>query len=578
MRRLRAASSLLSLFSKPKLSSQNTLPFLHSLPSTSRSDLKPPITFPKCPRLFQTLSQSTPPLESLKSQDKLLLAFKSLDSSSKVDSFSSNELVKALDLTIRALEIFERDEGGSISVAKALRLLGLISCKLKKFGDSLESLNTAVVILDRLEKEGFNDSEIRAVSLMVYLQLVETNSEMGRKWDTLTSLKRVFQLRKSIFDPNSPEMGAAYKDLCEAYAVVLDFKEALPLILKALEIFEVNYGCDSVEVARVRQLLSVIYVGLDENDKALEQIEFAKGIFTCLELEDDLLNLLVEEANIKISMGGFSEAIEILKSVIQRVGKESKIRAFVFVSMAKALCSQEKFGEAKRCLEIACGVLDKFESVDSSKVFDTYAEISMIYEIMNEFETALSLMERTLAMVSKSPREQHLEGSISARMGWLLLLTGRAERAIPYLERGEQRLKDSFGEMHFGLGFVSKHLGQAYMEVGRPAHAVQVLATAYNILSRWFGPKHEDSIDACQSLANAYATKASSSSIDTKQGHYASAMEFQQRVITAWESCGPNATDELREAHRLFEQLKKKALGSPSAVYPANALPLSQCR
>lgn len=65
---------------------------------------------------------------------------------------------------------------------------------------------------------------------------------------------------------------------------------------------------------------------------------------------------------------------------------------------------------------------------------------------------------------------------------------------------------------------------------------------------------------------------------DTSQSLYASAMDFQQRVIEAWESHGPSASDELREAYRLLEQLKRKAQGSRTAVYPANALPLSVCK
>ena len=45
-------------------------------------------------------------------------------------------------------------------------------------------------------------------------------------------------------------------------------------------------------------------------------------------------------------------------------------------------------------------------------------------------------------------------------------------------------------------------------------------------------------------------------------------MEFQQRVIDAWENHGLNAKDELREAHRLLEQLKKKAHGSSPLSLP----------
>ncbi|CAA2959882.1 KINESIN LIGHT CHAIN-RELATED 1 [Olea europaea subsp. europaea] len=105
----------------------------------------------------------------------------------------------------------------------------------------------------------------------------------------------------------------------------------------------------------------------------------------------------------------------------------------VFTSMAKALCNQEKFADSKRCLEIAYGILDKKES-SSLNVAEAFMEISMQYETMNEFETAISLLKRTVAMLEKLPQKQHSVGSVSARIGWLLLLTGKVEEAIPYLE------------------------------------------------------------------------------------------------------------------------------------------------
>lgn len=55
-------------------------------------------------------------------------------------------------------------------------------------------------------------------------------------------------------------------------------------------------------------------------------------------------------------------------------------------------------------------------------------------------------------------------------------------------------------------------------------------------------------------------------------------MDFQQQVVDGWEAQGPSAADEVREAHRLLEQLKKKAQGSRSAVFPANSLPLPPSR
>lgn len=54
---------------------------------------------------------------------------------------------------------------------------------------------------------------------------------------------------------------------------------------------------------------------------------------------------------------------------------------------------------------------------------------------------------------------------------------------------------------------------------------------------------------------------------------YVLAAEFQQQVIDAWASHGASAEDELGEARRLLEELKKKARDA-SANVPMKALPL----
>ena len=40
---------------------------------------------------------------------------------------------------------------------------------------------------------------------------------------------------------------------------------------------------------------------------------------------------------------------------------------------------------------------------------------------------------------------------------------------------------------------------------------------------------------------------------------YSLAVEFQQQVIKAWDNHGDSAKDELKEAKRLFEELRLKA-------------------
>ncbi|XP_072995086.1 protein KINESIN LIGHT CHAIN-RELATED 2-like [Typha latifolia] len=594
----RASPSLLSYLLKSKLSSRN----LSRLPFSSRSlsPFPPQNLFPKYPsRSLQTSSYSAPTLsprqrklkektdleeafESATTTDEILAAFEALESSldandaklglaclkvgQHLDSIGYEDHEKVLSFGLRALKILDCDGGSSISVAMTLHLVGSTSYELKRFNDSLGFLNRANRILATLESESSCDFDVRPVSHAVQLQLANTKTAMGRREEALVNLRRCLELKEAILEPDSRELGVGCRDLAEAYAAVLNFKEALPLCLKALEIHQEKLGQNSVEVAHDRRLLGVIYTGLEEHAKALEQNELSQKVLKSWGMGSDLLHAEIDAANIQIALGKYEEAINTLKGVASQTDKESETRALVFISMAKALSNQEKVADSKRCLAMACGVLEKKESVSPARVTEAYVEISSLYESMNEFETAISLLKKCLEMLEKLPQEQHMEGNVSAKIGWLLLLTGKVSQAIPYLEGAAERMKESFGPKHFGVGYIYNNLGAAYMEMDRPQSAAQMFALAKDIMDVSLGPHHADSIEASQSLANAYSAI----------GSYALALEFQKQVVDAWGSHGPSARDELKQATRLYEQLKKKALASLSGAIAEDEPPQPQ--
>ncbi|KAH7517361.1 hypothetical protein FEM48_Zijuj09G0055500 [Ziziphus jujuba var. spinosa] len=515
--------------------------------------------------------------ESAKTTDAMLKAFKDMES-----SFQERELGLAslkvglkldqegedpeniLSFANRALNALDKDDKPSLMVAMALQLLGSANYSLKRFSDSLGYLGRANRILGRLEEEGFNVEDLRPVLHAVQLELANVKMAMGRREEALANLRKCLEIKEMTLEEDSRELGKANRDLAEAYVSVLNFKEALSYCTKALEIHKKRLGQNSVEVAHDRRLLGVIYTGLEEHEKALEQNQLSQKVLKNWGLSSDLLHAEIDAANMQIAIGKYDEAINTLKDVVNQTDKESETRALVFISMGKALSSQDKFADSKRCLEIACGILDKKEKISPLEVADAYSEISMQYETMNEFETAISLLKRALSLLERLPQEQHSEGSVSARIGWLLLLTGKVQQAVPYLESAVERLKESFGSKHFGVGYIYNNLGAAYLELNRPQSAAQMFAIAKDIMDVSVGPHHADSIEACQNLAKAYGA----------MGSHALAIEFQQRVVEAWESHGPSGHDELREAHRLLEQLKNKARGASTNELPTKALPL----
>ncbi|RID66771.1 hypothetical protein BRARA_D01887 [Brassica rapa] len=454
----------------------------------------------------------------------------------------------------------------NLLTAMALQLMGSANYGLKRFSDGLGYLNRANRILVKLEKDGDCVVEdVRPVLHAVHLELANVKNAMGRREEAIENLKKSLEIKEMAFEEGSKEMGAANRSLADAYVAVLNFNEALPYALKALEIHKKELGSNSAEVAQDRRVLGVIYSGLEQHDKALEENRLSQRVLKNWGMKGELIRAEIDAANMKVALGRYDEAIDVLRRVVEGTDEGSEMRGMVFISMSKALVNQQKFAEAKRCLEMACEVLEKKEGCSPVEVAEAYSEVAMQYESMNEFEVAISLLQKTLGILERLPQEQHSEGSVAARIGWLLLFSGRVSQAVPYLESAAERLKESFGAKHFGVGYVYNNLGAAYLELGRPQSAAQMFAVAKDIMDVSLGPNHVDSIDACQNLSKAYAG----------MGNYSLAVEFQQQVIKAWNNHGDSAKDELKEAKRLFEELRLKARGGVSTdKVPTKALPL----
>jgi len=473
---------------------------------------------PSRQRKIMEKSQLEETFESAETTEEMLKAFSSMEkvfeerelglASLKIGlklDHEGEDPEKALSFANRALKALDKDDTSpSLPVAMCLQLLGSVNFRLKRFSDSLGYLNRANRVLGRLQDEGLGVDDVRPVLHAVQLELANVKNAMGRREEALENLRKCLEIKEMTFEEDSGELGKANRDLAEAYVAVLNFKEALPYCLKALEIHAKGLGQNSVEVAHDRKLLAIVYSGLEEHEEALEQNVLAQRILKNWNLNADLLRAEIDAANMMIALGRYDEAVGTLNGVVHQTEKDSETRALVLVSMAKALCNQEKFAECKRCLEVSLGILDKRERISPVEVAEAYSEISMQYETMNEFETAILLLKRTLALLEKQPQEQHSEGSVSARIGWLLLLTGKVQKAIPYLESAAERLKDSFGPKHFGVGYIYNNLGAAYLELERPQSAAQMFAVAKDIMDVSLGPHHADTIEACQNLSKAY--------------------------------------------------------------------------
>ncbi|WZZ54789.1 hypothetical protein YC2023_054896 [Brassica napus] len=340
-------------------------------------------------------------------------------------------------------------------------------------------------------------------------------------------------------------MGEANRSLADAYVAVLNFNEALPYALKALEIHKKELGSNFAEVAQDRRVLGVIYSGLEQHDKALEENRLSQRVLKNWGMKGELIRAEIEAANMKVVLGRYDKAIDVLRRVVDGTDEGSEMRSMVFISMSKALVNQQKFAESKRCLEMACGILEKKEGSSPVEVAEAYSEVAMQYESMNEFEVAISLLQKTLGILERLPQEQHSEGSVAARIGWLLLFSGRVSRAVPYLESAAERLKESFGAKHFGVGY---------------------MFTTTSALLIW----NSGDLSPLRRCLLLQKTLWMFRLVRTTLIRSMLVRIFQ-RLMPEWETL----KDELKKAKRLFEELRLKARGGVSTdKVPTKALPL----
>ncbi|GLJ42587.1 hypothetical protein SUGI_0882780 [Cryptomeria japonica] len=212
-------------------------------------------------------------MESVFGEDDKRLGMACLRMGQELESAGENPET-ILAYANRALRNLEKDDNGSIALATFLYLLGSVHYALEKFDESLGYLNRAIGIFENEHSQFQNAPIVHDIQSL----LGDVKTALGRREEALRNYIRSLELKEELLEPGHPQLASLSKKVAEAYVAVLNFKEALTLCLKALDIDRKHLGENSVEVATDHRLLAVIYAGLGEYEKALEQNETAKRV------------------------------------------------------------------------------------------------------------------------------------------------------------------------------------------------------------------------------------------------------------------------------------------------------------
>ncbi|KAF9686855.1 hypothetical protein SADUNF_Sadunf02G0033000 [Salix dunnii] len=185
----------------------------------------------------------------------------------------------------------------------------------------------------------------------------------------------------------------------------------------------------------------------------------------------------------------------------------------------------------------------------AAEVAGAYSEIAMQYETSDRFETAISLLKRTLYMLVKLPQEQHSEES-SAIIGWLLLLN---KALVPYTL--ELDISRTIWELHI-WNWID--------------HSERTdVCSCY----------HTDSIDACQNLSKAFGARGSFAEAGTHgmmHGRWTISIALKPNVNAIQVKC--MAAVWKNSKHVLFLELIQTDHTATAAPLPTFFSPVLKCR
>ncbi|KAL3695635.1 hypothetical protein R1sor_009711 [Riccia sorocarpa] len=454
---------------------------------------------------------------------------------------------KILKCGEQALKVFNNKhkagEDVRAEMGMSYHLIGTAYMRMEEYDKSFSFLRKSY---DILEERGGENS--RAAKCAVKFMIGEALSGMGKPDEALTHLRAAVAEQEAILGRDHVQLGRSYRQLAETLTHVMKHEEALPLVQKSIEIHTKSQGEESMEIAIDRRLLAVIYIGLEQHEKALEEHKIVRKILSKSDFGSQTVFVDIATADTEITLGKYDDAVASLETAIKQVEKGSAMHALALVNLAKVYERQGKKADADKYAEEVIKILEDkvLSNSDPLAVAEGYTELAALYERLTQTEKAIELLKKAHAIYTPIPHQKNAVAGTQAQIGMLLFFTGKVAEAVPYLENAVQTLEEAVGEQNFALAMVLNHLGVANVELERLEAATEHFERAKAIFNDVLGTDHDDTIAVARNLVNTYSL------LDRLD----EAIRYQEEVIREVEKKGDEFKEMLDDAKSHLLMLK----------------------
>nr|GMD03315.1 protein KINESIN LIGHT CHAIN-RELATED 1 [Ipomoea batatas] len=424
------------------------------------------------------------------------------------DTIASGEGAnKALDYAFRAAKSFEKcvvDGEPSLELAMSLHVLAAIYCSLGRFEEAIVVLERAVTVPDVTRGA---DHALAAFS--GHMQLGDTHSMLGQLDRSIHCYKQGLKIQMDALGDTDPRVAETCRYLAEAHVEAMQFDEAESLCRKTLEIHSVYSSPASLEEATDRRLMALICEAKADYESALEHLVLASMAMIANGLETEVAAIDVSIGDIYLSLSrsdeaffSYHKALTVFKS---SKGDNHPSVASVLIRLSNLYHKTGKLRESRFYCENALRVYAKpVPGTTAEDIASGMAQISAIYELFNEPEEALKLLDKAMKVLEGKPGQQSMVAGIEARMGVMFYVVGRHEEAMSSFKNAIAKLRGS-GERKSGLfGAVLNQMGLSCLQLLKIDEAAQLFEEAREVMEQEQGTCHQDTLSVYSNLTATY--------------------------------------------------------------------------
>ncbi|KAJ4728089.1 Protein KINESIN LIGHT CHAIN-RELATED 3 [Melia azedarach] len=411
---------------------------------------------------------------------------------------------KALDYAIRASKSFEKCSGQGLELVMSLHVVAAIFCSLGRFEEAVPVLERSIEVPDV-----GNGSDHALAKFSGFMQLGDTYSSMGLLDRSIWCYESGLKIQVEALGDWDPRVAETCRYLAETHIQTMQFDEAENLCKKILEIHREHGQPASLEEAADRRLMALVYDAKGDYESALEHLVLASMVMIANGQENEVASIDVSIGSIYMSLCRFDEAIfsyQKALTVFKAIRGDNHLSvASVFIRLADLYYKIGKFRESKSYCENALRVYAKpVPGTASEEIANGLTEISAIYQVLNEHEEALKLLQKAMKLLGDMPVHHSTVAGIEAQMGVMFYMIGRYGDARCSFESAVVKLRASGESKSAFFGIVLNQMGLACLQLYRINEATELFEEARGVLEQECGSCHLDTLGVYSNLAATY--------------------------------------------------------------------------